>query len=309
MFFIGHEEIRNRLKKSIKSGAPSHAHLIIGEDGIGKSLVAKEFALELLGKDINKDYIDIVKYDTQKASFGVDDVRDIISEAYKKPFEGDKKVIIISNGNKLTTQAQNALLKTIEEPPYGVYIIILCESGETILETIKSRCQIHKLNALSDREMTEYIKKYYPEMNYNIMKTSLAFAEGIPGKVDRFIGDKEFAETRNLVVDLLKDINDKDISIVTKYEEKLIKLKNKEDEFLTMMISFVRDVILFKELKKTSIMINGDKIDDIEYLANEMSYKKLNAIVDIVGETKSNLESNTNSVITLDVMLINCLEV
>ena len=88
---------------------------------------------------------------------GVDEIREIIEEVSKRPYEGDKKVIIIHEGSKLTIQAQNALLKTIEEPPQGVYIILLAESLETLLETIKSRCQVYKLTPLNNKQIEKYI--------------------------------------------------------------------------------------------------------------------------------------------------------
>lgn len=309
MNFIGHNEVRRGFEKSIKSNAPSHAHLIIGTDGIGKSLLAKEWALEILGKTENRDYIDIVQYRTEKASFGVDDIREVITEVNKKPYEGDKKVIIINQGNKLTVQAQNALLKTIEEPPNGVYIIITCESGELILDTIKSRCQIHKLTPLSIEEMNKFIVKEHNDLSPEMKKTVLAFAEGIPGKIDKFLNNETFAEIRNMAVSLLHDSGSKESSTVLKYEEKLSKLNDKKDEFMSMIVSFVRDIILAKELNETPFIINSDKIEDIKKLANEMSFKKLNAIVDIVLETKRNLDRNTNAAITFDVMLIKILEV
>ena len=309
MNFIGHNEVRRGFEKSIKSNAPSHAHLIIGPDGIGKSLLAKEWALEILGKTENRDYIDIVQYRTEKASFGVDDIREVITEVNKKPYEGDKKVIIINQGNKLTVQAQNALLKTIEEPPNGVYIIITCESGELILDTIKSRCQIHKLTPLSIEEMNKFIVKEHNDLSPEMKKTVLAFAEGIPGKIDKFLNNETFAEIRNMAVSLLHDSGSKESSTVLKYEEKLSKLNDKKDEFMSMIVSFVRDIILAKELNETPFIINSDKIEDIKKLANEMSFKKLNSIVDIVLETKRNLDRNTNAAITFDVMLIKILEV
>lgn len=309
MNFIGHDDIRKRFEKCVISNTLSHAHLIIGAEGIGKSLLAKEFALAILNKTQNKDYADIIEYRTDKNSFGVDDIREIITEVYKRPFEGDKKVIILYQGNKLTTQAQNALLKTIEEPPKGVFIIILCENAETILDTVKSRCQIYKLTPLSVDYINQYIDQNHRELKAELRKTVIAFSEGIPGRIDTFLKDESFNNVRNMVIQLLNEINNKKASFVLKYEEEFNKFKDKEEEILATIVSLVRDIILFKELENTSIIINGDKIDDIKKLANEMSYKKLNEIVSIVGETKRNLQRNTNTTITFNVMFIKLLEV
>ena len=171
--FIGHEALINNFKQRCLKNTLSHAHLIVGEDGVGKGKLANILAKFILNGDLDREYVDIINYSSEKSSFGVDDVRDIIEEVYKKPFEKDKKVIIIHEGNKLTIQAQNALLKTIEEPPKGVYIIILCESLELILDTIKSRCEIYKLKPLTKSELYEYIKikKFNYYENEIIMQT------------------------------------------------------------------------------------------------------------------------------------------
>ena len=117
--FIGFNNIINGFMKRADKNTLSHAHLIIGPEGIGKSIIARMFALKILGKEVDHNYADIIHYRPEKASFGVDEVRKIIEEVAKRPYEGDKKVIIIHQGSKLTVQAQNALLKTIEEPPHG----------------------------------------------------------------------------------------------------------------------------------------------------------------------------------------------
>ena len=156
--FVGHSVLIENFKIRCNNGNLSHAQLISGDDGIGKSILAEILGKLILNGDLNREYVDIINYKPSKASFGVDDVRNIIDEVNKKPFEGDKKVIIIHEGNKLTIQAQNALLKTIEEPPMEVYIIILCESLELILATIKSRCEIYKLTPLTKEELYRYIE-------------------------------------------------------------------------------------------------------------------------------------------------------
>lgn len=307
--FIGHDDIRKRFNKGLIKGALSHAHLIIGEDGIGKSILAKEFALKILGKIEDREYVDIVKYRPKKSSFGVDDVREIISEVNKKPYEVNKKVIIIYDGEKLTVQAQNALLKTIEEPPKGVYIMLLSSNSEIILDTIKSRCQIHKLSPLSKVDMERFIKENLNVKDEAKINTLLAFSEGIPGKATKFINDKSFGEIREIVIQLLKDINSRDEKIVIKYGELLMQFNDKSEEILSTIISFVRDVILFKELEKHTLIINGDKIEWIRELAGMMSYKKLKGIVDVIDKTRLNLKNNTNQAMTFSVMIISLLEV
>lgn len=305
---IGHKKIIDRFSKSVSKNALSHAHLIIGEDGIGKSLLAEEFAYKILNIEKRKEHIDIVNYKSDKASFGVDLVRSIIEEANKKPYEGDKKVIIIHNGEKLTVAAQNALLKTIEEPLLGVFIIILSSNIDSILETIRSRCQIHRLAPLSKEEISLYINSHYKEIDKDLYKTLIYFSEGIPGRVDKFMKDSVFKEIRNTVIAMLKDIGRGTLGIPIKYSDKLSSMKGNEEEILETITVFARDSIVYKEIENNLSIINGDKIEDIREIANNLSYKKLNRIIKLVNEARNNLKSNTNLWLTLDSMLISILE-
>ena len=155
---IGHNKVIEGFMKRAENNTLSHAHLITGRDGIGKSIIADIFVSKILKKEIGKENVDAIHYRNKKASIGVSEVRDIIEEVYKRPYEGDKKVIVIYDAEKLTIQAQNALLKTIEEPPNGVYILLLTTNLESLLDTIKSRCQIYKLTPINKEEMIEVIK-------------------------------------------------------------------------------------------------------------------------------------------------------
>ncbi len=305
---IGHNKIRERFNKSVSKNALSHAHLIIGEDGIGKSLLADEFAYKILEIPSQKEHVDVVHYKSEKASFGVDLVRSIIAEANKKPYECYRKVIIIHNGEKLTIAAQNALLKTIEEPPTGIFIIILSKDIDSILETIRSRCQIHRLAPLNRQEINLYINEKYNNINENLNRTLISFSEGIPGRVDKFMSDEIFMDIRNTVIEMLKDIGNGNINVPIKYSDKFYSMKGNESEILETITIFARDSIVFKEIENNLSIINGDKIEDIREIANNLSYKKLNKIIKAVNEARNNLKSNTNLWLTLDSMLIGILE-
>lgn len=305
---IGHNKVRDRFSKSVSKNALSHAHLIIGEDGIGKSLLADEFAYKILGIPSQREHVDIVHYKYEKASFGVDLVRNIIAEANKKPYECDRKVIIIHNGEKLTVAAQNALLKTIEEPLTGIFIIILSSNIDSILETIRSRCQIHRLAPLSKEEINLYISKKYNGIDDELNRTLISFSEGIPGRVDKFMNDDIFKDIRNTVIEMLKDIGHGKIEVPIKYSDKFYSMKGNEEEILETITIFARDSIIFKEIENNLSIINGDKIDDIREIASNLSYNKLNRIIKVVNEARNNLKSNTNLWLTLDSMLISILE-
>ena len=306
--FIGHEALINNFKQRCLKNTLSHAHLIAGEDGVGKGKLANILAKFILNGDLDREYVDIINYSSEKSSFGVDDVRYIIEEVYKKPFEKDKKVIIIHEGNKLTIQAQNALLKTIEEPPKGVYIIILCESLELILDTIKSRCEIYKLNPLTKSELYEYIKIKKFNYDENEIKSAIAFSEGVPGRIDRYFNDDKLRELRNNIFILIKNLNKNDLEDILQQEESFSNLKNDKEEVLNIFGLFIRDILINKEIENEEFIINSDKLEDIKELTKEMSFKKLNNMIKTIEEARRNIKSNVSWGMTLRVMLMGFME-
>lgn len=306
--FIGYKDLIVNFSKRCSNGSLSHAYLICGEDGIGKSVLALNLAKLILKGNLDREHVDIINYKTEKTSFGIDEVRGIIEEVQKKPFEGDKKVIIIHEGNKLTVQAQNALLKTIEEPPLGVYIIILCESLELVLDTIKSRCEIFKLTPLSKEELYEYVKIKGYDKNKPETKAAIAFSSGIPGRVDRYLNDDKLKELRDKVIGLLIKITKNDPEILLEEEEILNSYKGDKEEILSIMGDFIRDILIHKEIENENLIINNDKINEIKELTREMSFRKLNNLMNSIEEARRNIKSNVNWAITIRVMLMSFLE-
>ncbi|MGL5649490.1 MAG: DNA polymerase III subunit delta' [Clostridium sp.] len=305
--YIGHKKIIEGFKKRAENGTLSHAHIIVGDEGIGKSKVSSIFSSMILENEPFKKHVDSVEYRPKKASIGVDEVREIIEEVNKKPYEGSKKVIMIYSGEKLTVQAQNALLKTIEEPPNGVFIIILTTTLEKILETIKSRCQIYKLTPLSNEEMREYIVKKYNTDEERFL-AALAYARGVPGRLERFIEDDELQEIRLIALELLKEINEKKIESILKYEKSFMKYKDEKEEVISIIEGFIRDIIIYKEANLQSLIINSDKEKEIKELMQLMSYKKLSNMIESIKVMRRNIDANSNFQISLDVMLMSFLE-
>lgn len=309
---IGHENIKKQINNSIAMGMFSHAHLIIGENGIGKSLIAKGIALKLLNKEVEHQYADIIEFRVldNKQSIGIKEVvENIIDEVNKRPYEGDKKVIIIYEAHKMTTEAQNSFLKTIEEPPQGVFIFLLTETLEGILDTIKSRCQIHKLQRLSYEEMKKFLAHRFPSLTPKEIKSIIAFSDGIPGRAEKFLEDKDFKEIRDNTLSILQDIHNKKTSEFLKYESFLIKYKADWAEVLTWIISYTRDIIVYKETGIEELVVNADKLVQIKDIASLFSFMNLNDIIDVVNETRKKLQRNVNTSLTFSNMLLRFLDI
>lgn len=306
---IGHQMIKGAINKRNINGSFSHANLIIGNDGIGKSIIAQYLASKILkGLDFINS-VDIVKYYPSSNTFGVDDVRKVIEEVNKKPYEGNRKVIIMYKCDKMTAQAQNALLKTIEEPPDGVFLILLSDSLEQILETVQSRCQIYKLTPLSKDEILEYIDENYKSLNLEERQSAIAYSTGIPGKVDRFIKDEKLKQLRDLCIELFDDILARNKKIVIKYQEAFNNLKDEKADLLDILLLYIRDLLVLKELNKIERIINIDKVEKLELISRKISYKKLSNMLEYIKETRINFNSNSNYSMTISVLLMGFAEV
>lgn len=308
---IGHEGIISNVDRAIKQETLVHAHIICGEDGIGKSAVAESIALKILKRRQLKEYADVIKWKLKenKASIGVDEIRTIIEEINKKPYEGNKKVIIIYNSDKMTIQAQNAFLKTIEEPPKGVFIMLLCENLANILDTIQSRCQIHKLTPLSRNDMILFLKNKYNNLSKKEIDIILAFSDGIPGRAERYVEDSTLSYMRETVLNILLSLRSSSKDKILGFSEELSKNKEIWVEYLDCFISYIRDALVYKETNRENIIINTDKIDRIKELASMFSFNQLNDIIEIIKETRSNLQSNVNIALSYDNMLLKMMEV
>ena len=159
---VGHQEIISHLQNAIRLGKVSHAYIFGGEHGAGKKLLASLFAMTLqcqeqgvepcmkcpsCRKALNKNHPDIIYVVHEKPnSIGIDEIRgQLINDVGIRPYESPYKIYIVNDADKLTLQAQNALLKTIEEPPAYAVILLLADNPDALLPTITSRCVLLKI--------------------------------------------------------------------------------------------------------------------------------------------------------------------
>ena len=308
---IGHENVKLQIENGFKNGKFSHAHIIAGDNGLGKSIIAKEIAIRILNKLEMKQYADIIEYRIKagKKSLGVDDIRTIVEETNKRPYEGDCKVIIVYSADMMTEAAQNAFLKTIEEPPSGMYIILLCEKLDSILDTIKSRCQTYKLYSLSEAEILAYIHRDFSKIDEGELKSVIAFADGIPGRVQKYLENNSLKEIRVMTLELLKEFENMKIDKIIKYETFLLKHKSEWQEVFTSMFSYIRDILIYKENRNDKFLMNLDKLEDIIDLSEVFSFNKLDNIITIIKEAREKLERNVNTTLVFDALLMKMQEV
>ncbi|MGN1327933.1 MAG: DNA polymerase III subunit delta' [Clostridia bacterium] len=171
---IGNNKIKKELEENVKNGNISHSYMFLGQEGIGKRQIAIEFAKMILCLSEKNRACDIcnscIKFKSNNNpdftilepdgnSLKIAQIRDIQEKIYEKPIVSNKKVFIIDDSDKMTEEAQNSLLKTLEEPPEYIVIILITSNENKLLNTIKSRCLKISFNNIPTEEMTEYITK------------------------------------------------------------------------------------------------------------------------------------------------------
>ena len=184
---IGNDKNKELLKKLIDSNNIAHSYMFIGNDSIGKMLFAKEFAKAILCMEKEKpckkcksciefdtkNNPDFIILEPEGKSIKIDQIRELTRKVYEKPVVSNRKVYIINDSNNMTKEAQNSLLKTLEEPPEYVTITLIASNDNMFLPTIKSRCTKVAFNKLSDIELTNVLKREYnyldvPEITFKI---------------------------------------------------------------------------------------------------------------------------------------------
>lgn len=305
--------------KTANKGMLAHSFIVSGPDGVGKSVFAYFMAQYLFcidknkpcGRCINctriknKNHPDVIEV-TPKKSIGVDDIRDLNDKINTKPYEGDKKVVIIKNADLITVQGQNAFLKTLEEPPYDTTIIMLVENINLILETIKSRCQIYKFNRIP----TSKVKEYLLGVGVSLDKAELfsELSDGIIGNALKML-DTHYIILRNETSEILSTIINFKRTNFLEVEDFFMENKDKIDDVFDILLSFLRDISLYKNTFNEEFVLNKDKLPIIIELSRSLSYNRLNKLLDIMLNIRSNIKKNANYQMAITALLISIQEV
>ena len=224
---IGQEQMKEHMQHALETGKISHAYIISGESGSGKEMVAKCFAKALqcsnrqerngfieacnecasCRKASTDNHPDIITITHEKpTSIGVDDIRlKLRDDVIIKPYESSHKIYIIPEGEKMTAAAQNALLKTLEEPPEYIVIIILTSNINQFLPTIISRCIVLPMKSVRDDSIKKFLMEQCHVVDYKAMLCA-SFARGNVGKALDLASNERFERLKNETIDIVSKV-------------------------------------------------------------------------------------------------------
>lgn len=318
----GYESIKEHLQSGIKMDKVSHAYIINGGLGAGKKLIATTFAKTLQcenrGESINPcnqchsciqtdtgNQPDIIWIRHEKpSSIGIDDIRDqLIADMQIKPYSSKYKIYIIDEAEKLTVQAQNALLKTIEEPPaYGI-VMMLTTNADIFLQTILSRCVLLDLKPLKDSVVSDYLKKNYDISDYQCRFAS-NFAQGRIGRAKTIVESSEFAQLKLDVMHVIKNAKEMTSQEIMAVVKAVANYKLTIDDYLDLMAMWFRDVLMFKSTNDTNFLIFTDEISLIKSQAQTMSYEGIQDILESIDKVKIRLKANVNFDLVIELLIM-----
>lgn len=318
---IGNEKNINYLKGQITRDEVSHSYIFEGEEGIGKKSLAIYFSAMILCENRvekpcgycnsclkikSRNHPDLILREPTKSQYSAEDCAEIQEEIRKRPNESEKKIVILTEGDKLSVIFQNKFLKTLEEPPKSSIIIILTKNTNILLETTKSRCQIISLEKISKEVARTYFKNIYDSKSIDVI---LSFFNGNIGKGKKLIEDESLNIKRKHVSKLMEEL------IIFQDETKVFAnieyfLKNKEDylEILDLLLIWHRDLLFLKKLFSKEFIINNDEIDNIERYKNIVSIDKIYENIKKIEETKINIKNNVNYQLSIESLLYFLLE-
>ena len=316
---LGHESIKQHFQKAIELHKVSHAYILAGEAGMGRKSLAHAFALTLLCEKggsqpcmnchackqvLSGNHPDLIHVTHEKpGSIGVDDIREQINDTIMiRPYSSYYKVYIVDDAEKMTIQAQNALLKTIEEPPSYAVIILLTINEDLFLPTILSRCVQLKLKPLKDSVIQAYLKETMgiPEREAQLYA---AFARGNLGKAIKLSDSEEFKDMYKRLLSMLRNIKNMDISQLLDYSK---KLKEEMDiyECLDFMQVWYRDALMFKVTNDANLLIFKDEYSTISDMSRHIGYDGFENILQAIEKARIRLEANVNMELAMELMFL-----
>lgn len=316
---IGHEQIIEYMKNAIESDKVNHAYIFNGPDDSGKRMLAEAFALTLQCEkggiepcmeckschqaiDHNQPDIIYITHD-KPLSIGVNDIRDKINgDIVIKPYSSRYKIYIMEDADKMTVEAQNALLKTIEEPPKYAIIMLLSTNSEKFLPTILSRCMLLNLKPVKDEIIISYLMKEYHLPDYQA-QVCAAFAQGIVGKAIRLAASQDFHQLKNDVLKLLKHLEDVDIYEISDAVKEMERYKLNINDYFDLVMIWFRDVLYMKATNDVNGLIFKDEVYDIKKQAANRSYHNVERVLEALEKAKIRLNANVSFELVIELLL------
>ena len=317
---IGHEDAAKQLQHAIEGGTVAHAYILSGERGSGKRTLATLFAAALLceeggtepcghctscRKAFSGNHPDLIYVAHEKPNvITVDEIREqVVGPAEIRPYESRYKIFIVSDADKMNPQAQNALLKTIEEPAAYVVVLLLAQSRDALLPTIRSRCAAIDLKSIDTEKLRRYLLTELHVSSEDALVIA-AFSQGNIGRARALATGSEFSEIVDNAVRLLSGIRSMSVRQCISQIALLTQEKQSIYDYLDLFEMWYRDVLLFKATRDIDSLIFRGQTAAITEQANISSYEGLETVCRAIDTARGRLRANVNFEITMELLFL-----
>ena len=317
---VGQQQIKEHLQNALSTGKISHAYIINGEKSSGKEFIAKVFAMALQCEEgsmepcqecrsckqaLSGNHPDIIRVVHEKPnSVSVDDIRtQVNNDVAVKPYSSPYKVYIISEAEKMTVQAQNAILKTLEEPPAYAVILLLTDNVNSLLPTILSRCVVLNMKPVPDAPVKEYLCSQLQVPDYKA-EVCAAFARGNVGKAKMLATSEDFENIKAEALALLKYIQEMDLNEIVAAVKKITEYKLEIQDYLDICAIWYRDALLFKATRDMNHLIFREEIQALRRTAQRSSYEGIENIIKALDTAKRRLDANVNFELVMELLML-----
>lgn len=322
---VGQEGIKKLLTQALKNRHFSHAYLFEGPAGLGKELLAREFAAAILcdseeppchqckscrqvAAGTHRELRLIQPEDPEKdTSVSVDTIRGLIKDIYLKPYEGDWKVYLIPQAEIMTFQAQNALLKTLEEPPDHAVIILTASESEKLLPTVLSRCQRASFRPVGRQQVEEWLLKKYPVTPLQA-KELAAYANGKPDRSVKMLESEVYRQMRQQFLALTDMLAEGRLSPLLEAGELLQQEKSQTLELLALWQEWIRDLQVLALGGETEMLVFQDQLERLHQQLPVIRREFCGQAMALLEEAREDLLNHGNLPFVTEMLLINLMD-
>lgn len=316
--FVGQDEIKEYLKKSIKDNNVSHGYIFEGNKGIGKYNMALLFAQSLLCNNFSEEpcnecsscikvntmnHPDLHIISTDDKNIKREVIDELIESINQKPYESDRKIYIINNSEDMTPQAANTFLKTLEEPVGNTIIILLTENSNLLLPTISSRCQIIRFKKIDDNIISNYVKDKF-NLDNNTAKLIAYYSHGVLLNAEKIaLNENDILKRRSEIIKVYDKILNSDRKIIFEYEQYFEENKDNIDEIIEIIMVWLRD-IYFKKYEIHDLIINTDYMNLLDHHSKIVKTQNIDMLIKYLQNVSNDIKNNVNYKLIIDNMLI-----
>ncbi len=316
---LGNEQIKAYFENVIAQRQPAHAYLLAGQPGMGRRTAADAVAMTLqceahgpqpcgecrsCRQFLAGTHPDVKVVTHEKPGvISVDEIRrQVVSDAAIRPYYGPYKIYIVPQAEKMNQQAQNALLKTLEEPPAYAVVFLLASGAQTLLPTIRSRCVSFTMAPLPDDVVrAELIRRGVREEEAAL---AAALARGNLGQAIETASSEKAAGMQALIIGLLRDVKDRSIASLQEEVRAMREHGYDADACLDRIALFIRDALMYKATKDVNLLVMKEELRLIRRYADKVSFEGLEEILQALERARDRLHANVNFDLTMEMLIL-----